>query len=695
MNSPEIHSEPAQAANFTNRPLRDMRWRTRFIGALMALLMVSLGSFVVLMSQHVAQEQAQETLERALLRQAQDIMKFRNFYAADIMAPAQSHGARVSHDYKDHPGTLPLPATMVIELGHFFNQQEFGSRMAYYSDMPFPWRAADRQLDGFQQNALLALRNNPNQAYIREEQRDGQTVVRLALADRMQEACVNCHNNYPGSPFTQWKVGQVRGVLEVSMPVLATQTTTQSLINLTLGVLTLVAMLGLYLFWRALNTADKHLRTAQQLATKYQESNVALRTEVAQRERMEQGLRESQQDLMEAKIRADSANDLKSQFLANMSHEIRTPMNGVVGMTQLALQSQLDPQQREFISLAHVSAKHLMSVINDILDFSKIEAGHLSLQPIPCNPYDVVVQTARSFQTEAKDKGLAFKIEHAGPLPPNVMLDPVRLRQILTNLIGNAIKFTSKGEVHVCMTAQQHPNTAMVDLNFSVRDTGIGFAPEQATLLFDPFMQGDGSITRSFGGTGLGLAISRNLVMLMGGDIQAQGQLHAGATFSFDIKAPLAPAIDHAGVVDVAGLGFADSSAPVMRQHVLVVEDHAINLKLAGLLLERMGHTHASALNGQEALQMLQEHRFDMLLLDVMMPVLDGMSTLKTLRSLSNKALATIPVIMVTAHAMTGDRERFLAAGANGYVSKPIGFDALKDEIQRLARERAHKNPPK
>ena len=290
MNSPEIHSEPAQAANFTNRPLRDMRWRTRFIGALMALLMVSLGSFVVLMSQHVAQEQAQETLERALLRQAQDIMKFRNFYAADIMAPAQSHGARVSHDYKDHPGTLPLPATMVIELGHFFNQQEFGSRMAYYSDMPFPWRAADRQLDGFQQNALLALRNNPNQAYIREEQRDGQTVVRLALADRMQEACVNCHNNYPGSPFTQWKVGQVRGVLEVSMPVLATQTTTQSLINLTLGVLTLVAMLGLYLFWRALNTADKHLRTAQQLATKYQESNVALRTEVAQRERMEQGL---------------------------------------------------------------------------------------------------------------------------------------------------------------------------------------------------------------------------------------------------------------------------------------------------------------------------------------------------------------------------------------------------------------------
>ena len=161
----------------------------------MALLMVSLGSFVVLMSQHVAQEQAQETLERALLRQAQDIMKFRNFYAADIMAPAQSHGARVSHDYKDHPGTLPLPATMVIELGHFFNQQEFGSRMAYYSDMPFPWRAADRQLDGFQQNALLALRNNPNQAYIREEQRDGQTVVRLALADRMQEACVNCHNN--------------------------------------------------------------------------------------------------------------------------------------------------------------------------------------------------------------------------------------------------------------------------------------------------------------------------------------------------------------------------------------------------------------------------------------------------------------------------------------------------------------------
>jgi len=695
MNLPENPSETAPPSGPTNRSLHDTRWRTRVIGSLMALLMVSLGSFAVLMSKHVAQEQAQETLERALQRQAQDILKFRNFYSTDIMAPTQSQGVRVSHDYKANPGTLPLPATMVIELGHFFNRQELGSRMAYYSDMPFPWRVAERQLDAFQQSALLALRQNPEQVFIREEERDGKTVVRLALADRMQEACVNCHNNYPGSPFTQWKVGDVRGALEVSMPVFAAKSATQDLVNITLGALTLVAMLGLFLFWRALTTADKHLRTAQKLAAKYQEGNAALRTEVAQRERMEQGLRESQQDLMEAKARADSANDLKSQFLANMSHEIRTPMNGVVGMTQLALQSQLDPQQREFISLAHVSAKHLMSVINDILDFSKIEAGHLSLQPIACSPYDVVVQTARSFQTEAKDKGLAFKIEHEGPLPPNVMIDPVRLRQILTNLIGNAIKFTSKGEVHVCMAAQKHPTADMVDLTFSVRDTGIGFAPEQATRLFDPFMQGDSSITRSFGGTGLGLAISRNLVMLMGGDIHAQGQLHDGATFSFSIKAPLAPPSDHVGVVDVAGFGFTDPSAPVLRQHVLVVEDHAINLKLACLLLDRMGHTHASALNGQEALQMLQEQRFDLVLLDVMMPVLDGLSTLNTLRSLPNKALAAIPVIMVTAHAMTGDRERFLAAGANGYVSKPIGFEALEEEIQRLATGRIQPQPPK
>jgi signal transduction histidine kinase/ActR/RegA family two-component response regulator len=658
-------------------------------------LMLALGSFVVLMSKHVAQEQAQETLEQALLRQAQDIMKFRNFYANDIMAPAQSQGARVSHDYKDKPGTLPLPATMVIELGHFFNRQEMGSRMAYYSDLPFPWRAADRQLDGFQKDAMAALRQNPEKAYIREEQRDGQTIVRLAVADRMQEACVQCHNNYPGSPFTQWKTGDVRGALEVSMPVVATPTTTQSLINLTLGTLTLVAMLGLALFWRALATADKHLRTAQQLAAKHQESNAALRTEVAQRERMEMGLRQSQHELMQAKTRADSANDLKSQFLANMSHEIRTPMNGVVGMTQLALQTPLDPQQREFIGLAHVSAKHLMSVINDILDFSKIEAGHLSLQPIACNPFDVMVQTARSFQAEAKSKGLVFNISHDGPLPPQVMLDPVRLRQVLTNLIGNAIKFTSQGEVHVRMAAHQPAQTDWVELHFSVRDTGIGFDPEQAARLFDPFMQGDGSITRAFGGTGLGLAISRNLVKLMGGDIDAQGQLNHGATFSFDIKAPLAPDSGHSGLFDVMDFGFADPSTPVLRQHILVVEDHAINLKLACLLLDRMGHTHASALNGQEALQMLQEQRFDMVLLDVMMPVLDGLSTLKVLRALPDKALANIPVIMVTAHAMTGDRERFLAAGANGYVSKPIGFDALEEEIKRLALEPMAERPSK
>ena len=672
------------------RPWRRARWRTPIVGTLMGLIMLGLGSFVVLMSQHLAQEQAQEALERSLLRQAQDIVKFRNFYASEIMAPAQAHGVRVSHDFKEQPGTLPLPATMVLELGRFFNKQEEGRLTHYYSDLPFPWRASQRQLDGFQQDALRALRQNPDRPYIREDVQDGLTIVRLALADRMQEACVNCHNHYPGSPYTAWKVGDVRGALEVSMPIYATPTSTHDLINFTLGMLTFVAMLGLFLFWRALHSADKHLQTAQSLAAKFQDGNDALLTEVKQREAMEQGLRESQKDLIEAKVKADSANELKSQFLANMSHEIRTPMNGVVGMTQLALQTTLDPQQREFISLANVSAKHLMSVINDILDFSKIEAGHLSLNPMVCNPWDVVVQTVRSFQSEAKDKGLTLSIDNGGQPPPNVMLDPVRLRQILTNLIGNAIKFTAKGGVRVIMGAEKSPFTDTVALSFSVRDTGIGFAPDQASRLFDPFIQGDSSITRSFGGTGLGLAISRNLIRLMGGDIQAQGQLNQGATFSFHLKAPIAPDFDSALAYDAVGLGLADPARPALRQHILVVEDHAINLKLACLLLDRMGHTHVSALNGQEALQLLQTQGFDMVLLDVMMPVLDGMSTLKALRNLTNPALANIPVIMVTAHAMTGDRERFLAAGANGYVSKPIGFEALEDEIQRLAIHPTH-----
>ena len=672
------------------RPWRRARWRTPIVGTLMGLIMLGLGSFVVLMSQHLAQEQAQEALERSLLRQAQDIVKFRDFYASEIMAPAQAHGVRVSHDFKEQPGTLPLPATMVLELGRFFNKQEEGRLTHYYSDLPFPWRASQRQLDGFQQDALRALRQNPDRPYIREDVQDGLTIVRLALADRMQEACVNCHNHYPGSPYTAWKVGDVRGALEVSMPIYATPTSTHDLINFTLGMLTFVAMLGLFLFWRGLHSADKHLQTAQSLAAKFQDGNDALLTEVKQREAMEQGLRESQKDLIEAKAKADSANELKSQFLANMSHEIRTPMNGVVGMTQLALQTTLDPQQREFISLANVSAKHLMSVINDILDFSKIEAGHLSLNPMVCNPWDVVVQTVRSFQSEAKDKGLTLSIDNGGQPPPNVMLDPVRLRQILTNLIGNAIKFTAKGGVQVIMGAEKSPFTDTVALSFSVRDTGIGFAPDQASRLFDPFIQGDSSITRSFGGTGLGLAISRNLIRLMGGDIQAQGQLNQGATFSFHLKAPIAPDFDSAHAFDGVGLGLDDPARPALRQHILVIEDHAINLKLACLLLDRMGHTHVSALNGQEALQLLQTQRFDMALLDVMMPVLDGMSTLKALRNLTNPALANIPVIMVTAHAMTGDRERFLAAGANGYVSKPIGFEALEDEIQRLAIHPTH-----
>jgi CheY-like chemotaxis protein len=292
----------------------------------------------------------------------------------------------------------------------------------------------------------------------------------------------------------------------------------------------------------------------------------------------------------------------------------------------------------------------------------------------------------RSFQREAQEKGLLLSIESDGSDPPSVMLDPVRLRQVLTNLIGNAIKFTAKGEVQVTMRALPNSLNTAVSLAFSVRDTGIGFATEQSTRLFDPFIQGDGSITRSFGGTGLGLAISRNLVRLMGGDIHAIGKVNQGATFSFEIKAPLAPACDTHMLE--ASTGLTDPALPVLRQHILVVEDHAINLKLACLLLDRMGHTYQTAANGQEALQLLTEQAFDMVVLDVMMPVLDGMSTLKALRQWPNSPLTSMPVIMVTARDEDADIVAGLEVGADDYMTKPFSARVLSARVRAVLGRR-------
>ncbi len=562
--------------------------------------------------------------------------------------------------------------------------------------------------------------------------------------------------------------------------------------------------------------AERELyRANEDLETKIRErtasliaANDLLQKEIARRERIEV-------DLHKAKQAAEAANLAKSQFLANMSHEIRTPMNAIIGMTELALETTLSAEQREYLGLVRDSGESLLKVINEILDFSKIEAGRLEVETVPLSLRESLGDTMKALALQAHRKGLELAYDVAPDVPDAVLGDPVRLRQIVVNLVDNAIKFTERGEVVMRVRAEP-AEAGSVTCHFTVRDTGVGIAPEKQGAIFAPFLQADTSTTRIFGGTGLGLTISARLVQMLHGRISVESEPGVGSTFHFSMRFGLPAAMpaaepvadfngvrvlvvdDHTATRDFlvgmmrewnveareaagadeaaqavaaahrAGRGFhlvlIDDSLPgtdapalaarlrqfaapaiVMlatalrrdengvrakpgefscltkpvkqselqaavraaiagaggdtrstprsdrrqpeagsRLRVLLVEDNPVNRKLALRTLEKSGHAVAAAENGEAALEALQRGRFDLVLMDVQMPKMDGIEATRIIRERENSVGGHIPIIALTAHAMAGDRERCLQAGMDGYLIKPIRPASLLEAIERL-----------
>lgn len=373
-------------------------------------------------------------------------------------------------------------------------------------------------------------------------------------------------------------------------------------------------------------------------------------------------------DLAAARLAAEASNRAKSEFLANMSHEIRTPLNGIVGMLQLLSKSSLDTEQTDCVSTAIRSSQRLTQLLTDILDISRIEAGKVELQSAEFHFADLRDSVRDLFAMPAKAKGLKLSFEIDEAIPSHVIGDEGRLRQILFNLVGNAIKFTSEGGIRIQARREDHGNEMSVVL--TVTDTGVGIPRERQEDVFHAFTQVDGSVGRVHGGVGLGLAIVKRLVDMQGGRIDVQSEPGRGTTMTVTI--PLRPGRS------VCRLPEALPVPEVRGRHILVVEDDNINQLALTKMLEKLGHTSVLVENGQKALDTLSRERFDCVLMDIQMPVMDGMEATRRIRaSLIAGVPADIPIIALTGHAMTGDRERFLGEGMSAYLSKPVDMDCL------------------